>query len=110
MGKERVKVWAAVAMLVVAGLLILRGCRSAGLEEVTITTHAACAACGWHGQTSLEKRPARCPECKEQAVWPALQCVSCGHVQSIDLVRFNRMGKEPFCTSCNRPGTLRRIQ
>lgn len=99
-----VKIVFALALIGAAVAITVRSCNASRVSEMAMTMPCACTSCDWSGDMELEERPAKCPECKETTVWPALLCTKCGNHQPVDLLKFNAEGSEPYCTECKHRG------
>ena len=102
-GRKRIG-WMVFAVLVIAAAVAWsRAVRTMRVGTIVVEMPAACTACGWTGRMELGRRPAPCPACKAEAVWPSLRCAACGAVQSMDLRRFDDEMRPPYCQRCRSP-------
>ncbi|MBI4580953.1 MAG: hypothetical protein HY718_14695 [Planctomycetes bacterium] len=98
--------WLAITGLIVTAALL-------GLAvAVTWTTVSAepetliqfkplkCSLCGHEYTAEIGNRPARCPKCRKEGVWPASRCDRCGTAVAMDIRRFNQEKREPYCPKC----------
>ena len=93
--------WVVFAALVIAAAAAWRRAwRTSNVRTIAVELPAACTACNWTGRMELGRRPARCPACRAEAVWPSLRCATCGAVQPMDLRRFDDEMRPPYCQRC----------